>query len=173
MIRGGYITLLFAVPVLAVAGCGGDDSASEPSAARGASGPQDTTSTQTPSGATGTERARPKRSAKSKQRPEKETGADESPGTAAPVAPTAQKPKGKPKIQPRTLTPEELKKIAPGMREQARLLCKASGLEGLARQYRVKSGDPDDVAEAFAADYLVPLRDDVAAGCKAGLLEPK
>jgi hypothetical protein len=71
------------------------------------------------------------------------------------------------------LTPDELKEVGQGMYEQARLLCKASGLEGLAQHYRIKSGDPDDVAEPYAAEYLVGLRAQVKAGCKAGLLESK
>jgi hypothetical protein len=172
MTRGGYIALLLALPVLAIAGCGGDgDSSSETSAARGPTGQQDTARPQTgASGATGTKRARPKRTAKSKQRSEKKTGADESnAGTAAPAAPTAQEKKP----EPYTLTPQQLKEVGPGMRKYARELCKASGLEGLAQQYKIKSGDPDDVAEAFAAGYAVGLRAEVAAGCKAGLLESK
>ena len=172
MTRPAYTALLLAVAAVAVAGCGDGDSSSETSAARGATGQQNTTRTQTgTSGATGTKRARPQRNAKSKQRPDKKTGASESNtgSPAAPAAPTA----GKQQPQPHTLTPEQLKEVGPGMRNYARELCKASGLEGLAEQYRIKSGDPDDVADAFAAGYAVGLRDDVAAGCKAGLLESK
>jgi hypothetical protein len=171
MTRPAYTALLLAVAAVAVAGCGGGDSTSKTSAARGATGQQDTTTPQTgASGATGTKRARPKRTAKSKQRSDKKTGAGESnTGPAAPAAPTA----GKQQPQPHTLTPEELKEVGPGMRNYARELCKASGLEGLAQQYNIKSGDPKDVAQAFAAGYPVGLRDQVAAGCKAGLGESK
>jgi hypothetical protein len=175
MTRPAYTALLLAVAAVAVAGCGGGDSTTESSAARGATGQQDTASPQTgTSGPTGTKRARPKRTAKSKQRSDKKTGAGESNtgSPAAPAAPTAPSA-GKQKPQPHTLTPEELKEVGPGMRKYARELCKAAGLEGLAQQYNIKSGDPDDVAEAFAAGYAVALRKDVAAGCKAGLLESR
>jgi hypothetical protein len=172
MTRPAYTALLLAVAVVAVAGCGGGDSTSETSAARGATGQQDTTRPQTgASGPTGTKRARPKRTAQSKQRSDKKTAAGESNTAppAAPAAPTA----GKQKPQPHALTPEELKEIGPGMRNYARELCKAAGLDGLAQQYNIKSGDPDDVAKAFAAGYAVALREDVAAGCKKGLLESR
>jgi hypothetical protein len=59
------------------------------------------------------------------------------------------------------------------MYRQARFLCKASTLQGLAQQYGIKSADPDAVAKAYAAPYPVGLRKAVAAGCKAGLLESK
>jgi hypothetical protein len=174
MTRPAYIGLLLAVAAIGVTGCGGNDggSASKASAERGATGQQGTTGLRTgASGATGTKRARPKQTGKSKQRSDPKTGAGNSDaGPAPPAAPTAKK-KRAPK--PGALTPEQLKGVGAGQAEQARELCKASTLEGLAQYYGIKSGDPDEVAKAFAATYLVGVRKQVAAGCKKGLLESK
>jgi hypothetical protein len=156
------------VLALAVNGCGGnDDSASKTSAARGTTG---TTGAQT--GATGTKKARPKRTAKPKQRSDKKnnSGADRS-ATTTPAAPATPAPKNTQPNQ-RSLNPKEQKQVARGLAKQARILCKAATLEGLAQQYQVKA-DPDEVAQAYAAGYSVNLRHAVAAGCKKGLLESK
>jgi hypothetical protein len=175
--RGGTrlprrLVLLVAVAALAVPGCGGSDSDSEAPVARDdARGQVDTTRPQTgTSGATQTQRARSERAAKTKQQSKGKTGgAEGKTRPAAPAAPTGEKKEPK----PYTLTPEQLKEVGQGMYEQARVLCKAVGLEPLAQHHGIKSGDPDDVAEAYAADYLAGLRNEVAAGCKAGLLESK
>jgi hypothetical protein len=170
MVRPGCIAI-FAVLALAVAGCGGnDDSASETSAARGTSGQQGTTGPQT--GATGTKKARPKRTAKPKQRSGKknDSAADRTPTTAAP--PAAPAPQNTQPNQ-RVLNSKELKQVRRGLAKQAQVLCKAATLEGLSQQYQITSGDPDDVAKAYAAGYPVNLRHAVAAGCKKGLLESK
>jgi hypothetical protein len=169
------MALLFAVAAVALGACGGndDDSASKASAERGATGEQSATTPRTgASGASGTKRARPKRTDESEQRSAKKTRPSEGKtGSPAPAPATAEKEKRKP--QPRTLTPEELKQVAPNYYEQARELCKASTLEELAKYYGIKSGDADEVAEAYAAEYLAGLREAVKAGCKAGLLESK
>jgi hypothetical protein len=172
MVPRGCIALLLAVVAVALGACGGDDdSASNVSPTRGPTGQQGTTGPQSGANETArTKRARPKRTAKSRQRSDRKTAAGESnTGAAAPAAPTAKQQKPK----PRTLTPEELKQLEPQQYEQARVLCKASTLEGLAQHHGIKSGDPDEVAEAYAAQYLAGLRDAVEAGCKAGLLESK
>jgi hypothetical protein len=57
--------------------------------------------------------------------------------------------------------------------KQARVVCKTLTLDGLAREYEVKSGKPDDVARAYAASYATTVRAAAAAGCKRGLLESK
>jgi hypothetical protein len=175
MARSGYIAIL-AVLALAVAGCGGnDDSASETSAARGTSGQQGTTGAQT--GATGTKDAQPKRTAKAKQGSGKRknnndnSSADRS--ATAPTAPAVPTPQDAQGDQQRTLNTKELNQVRRGLAKQARILCKASTLEALAQQYHITSGDPDEVAKAYAAGYSVNLRHAVAAGCKKGLLEAK
>jgi hypothetical protein len=71
------------------------------------------------------------------------------------------------------LTPEQIKAVKGQMRKQARLLCKASTLPGLAQQYGIQGAKADAVARKFAAAYPVGVRKAVAAGCKAGLLESK
>ena len=68
---------------------------------------------------------------------------------------------------------KQLNQVRRGLKKQARTLCQASTLEGLAQQYQITSGDPDEVAKAYAAGYPANLRQAVAAGCKKGLLESK
>jgi hypothetical protein len=159
------------VLALAVAGCGGSDSASKTSAARGTTGTTGTTGAQT--GATGTKKARPKRTAKPKQRSSKKnsgnSGADRTATTPAPAAAPAPK-----NTQPnqRVLNPKELNQVRRGLAKQAQVLCKAATLEALAQQYQV-AANPDDVGQAYAASYPVNMRHAVAAGCKKGLLESK
>jgi hypothetical protein len=174
MAHRGYMAmaLLFAVAAVAVGACGGndDDSATKASSARGVTGEQDTTTPRTgASGATGTKRARPKRTRKSKERSDGKTAAGERDSGATPAGPSAQKEQPK----PHTLTPAELKLVGRQQARQARIICKASTLEGLAQQYGIESADPDKVARAFATAYLPGVRQQVAAGCKAGLLESK
>jgi hypothetical protein len=70
------------------------------------------------------------------------------------------------------LNSKELNQVRRGLQKQARILCKAATLEGLAQQYQV-AADPDEVAKAYAAGYPVNLRHAVAAGCKQGLLASK
>jgi hypothetical protein len=176
------MALLLAVPALGVGACGGnDDSASETSVAR-TSGQQNTAGPQT--GATGTSRtggARSERAGQQKQGSGKESGgggnrsntgsarsntgsARSNTGSAAPTAPTARKKQAKKEYSPDA---EELKRqVGPELAKQAHELCKA-----LAEQSGNKSGKPDDVARDYAASYPVAIRRQVAAGCKAGILE--
>ena len=167
------MALLLAVSAVAVAGCGGKDDSSKTSAARGASGPQGTTAPQTgASGGTGTGHARPKkRTGKPKPRSPKQRGTDRgNTGSVAPATPTTPPPTTTPNS---SLTPEQLREVKGQMYKQARFLCKASTLQGLAQQYQIKSGSADEVARAYAAPYPVGLRKTVTAGCKAGLLASK
>jgi hypothetical protein len=170
MARPTYIVLLLAVPAVAIAGCGGnDDSASKASAQRGVSGQQGTTSSQTgSSGGTGARGAGPGQ-ASGKKRGTDRSGAR----SAAPAAPTTVPSTPGKEGGATSLTPAQLKQVGHQLYKQARVLCKASTLQALARQYRIKSANPDEVAKAYAAKYLVGLRHEVAAGCKAGLLESK
>lgn len=165
MARPAFIALL-AVAVVALAACGSsDDSAdsrSDVSTTSGVIAPQGTTSVQGgATGATSTKRAHRKRTGKSQQQ------SDDKAGSGAPTAPQDQ-----PAPQP-SLSREQLKEVGRQQAKQARVLCKASTLEGLAQQYGIENADPDAVAKAYAAPYLAGVRDAVAAGCKAGLLEAK
>ena len=108
-----------------------------------------------------TKRAHRKRTGKSKQQSGDKAGSAGSHGTSNQPAP-----------QP-SLSREQLKEVGRQQAKQARVLCKASTLEGLAQQYGIKNADPDAVAKAYAAPYLAGVRAAVAAGCKAGLLEAK
>ena len=174
MSRQAYTALLLAVSALAVAGCGGnDDSASKTSAAGGTSGQQDSAGPQ--AGATGTTTragdARPKRTGRPKQGSGKESGVNRSngsaqsnTGSAAPTAPTARKKQAKKEY---AADPEELKRqVGPELAKQAHELCRA-----LAEQPGNESGKPDEVAREYAATYPAAIRRQVAAGCKAGILE--
>ena len=173
MTRPAYTALLLAVTIVAGTGCGSndDESASKTSAARGATGQQGTTGPQSgATGTTGAARARPKRTGKSKRRSNPKIGTGD--GNAAPAAPAA--PPAKQRApKPAGLTPEQVKRLGRGQARQARVLCKASTLDGLAQYYGIKSGDPDEVAKAYAANFLPGVRKEVAAGCKKGLLESK
>jgi hypothetical protein len=176
-----HLALLAAIVGVTLAGCGGgDDSGSDTAASRGASGQQGTTAPQIgASGATGAG-APPKQNGKVKPRSPKRSGGERGgTGPAAPAKPASPKPTP-PKPTPATpttpsssLTPKQIKVLKGGMYKQARFLCKASTLQGLAQQYGIKSGNVDEVAKAYAAPYPVGLRKPVAAGCKAGLLESK
>jgi hypothetical protein len=170
MVRRAYIALLIAVAAVAVGACGSDDdSASDTSTAAGVIQPQGTTTPPSgTTGPTGAERTGTKPTAKSRER-EKTRAGESQPGSATPSAPAT--PEQTP--QPHSLTPAELKQVSKQQYEQARILCKASTLEALAKQYGIKNADPDAVAKAYAAPYLVGLRDAVRRGCKAGLREAK
>ena len=166
MVRRAYIAVLIAVAAVALGACGSDDdSASDTTSKAGVTQPQGTTSVPRAAtgttGATGTEK---KRTAKSNERKKKSTGESKR-ESAAPSAPATQEEKP----QPYTLTPAELKQVGKQQYEQARILCEAATLEGLAKRYGIKDPDPDKVAKAYAAAYLVGLRDYVQRGCKAGL----
>jgi hypothetical protein len=180
-----HLALLAAIVGVTLAGCGGDDSGSDTSASRGASGQQGTTAPQIgASGATGAGAGRPKQNGKAKPRSPKRSGGERGgTGPAAPAKPASPKPTSpkptspKPPATPTTpsssLTPKQIKVLKGGMYKQARFLCKASTIQGLAQQYGIKSGNVDELAKAYAAPYPVGLRKPVAAGCKAGLLESK
>jgi hypothetical protein len=56
---------------------------------------------------------------------------------------------------------------------QAREVCRVLTLDGLAREYRVKSKKPSDVAKTYAASYATTVRSAVEAGCERGLRESK
>jgi hypothetical protein len=173
MARPGYIAILAAVAV-AIAGCGGnDDSASKTTAARGTTGQQGTTGAQT--GATGTKDAKPKRAAKPKQASGKKKSNDNNAAdrtATTPAAPAAKVPPDA-KGNQVSLDAKELNQVRRGLKKQARTLCQAATLSGLAQQYQITSGDPDEVAKAYAAGYPANMRHAVAAGCKQGLLESK
>ena len=169
----GYVALLAAVLALAVGGCGGgnDDSASDSqpsSVARGTTGQKDATRPQRPSDGTGGAEV----TTEPKQRDSSNNGA---PGGNDPEPPPAGSTpeKEKPKPPQRTLDAAEAKRVGRELAKQARIVCKALTLEGLAKDYDIKSPDPDEVAEAYAATYPVAIREAVAAGCKKGLLESR
>jgi hypothetical protein len=171
------IALALAVSTIVLAGCGGNDgSAPSAPAARGVSGPQISARGRTEgSAATENKAAGRKRAGNSRQGDERlsdsKSGTRESgAGPDSSAAPTAGKREQKP---PHKLTPAELEQVGPGLAKQARFLCRESTLDGLARYYRIRSRDPDDVAKAFAAPYLAGVREEVAAGCKVGLLESR
>ena len=170
-----YLAILLIVSALAVSACGGsDDSASKTAASSGVSGASGA------SGSTGAEASHPKQGRKTKQpQGSRSAGDGGSAVPAAPVTPTtpttpATPPPPKPSARPGGLSPQHLKQAAKGLYKQARFLCKASTLEGLAKQYGIKSGSADEVAKAYGAPYPAgPLRQGATAGCKKGLLESK
>ena len=68
------------------------------------------------------------------------------------------------------LSKEQLKAIERPIYEQSRYLCKRLGVEGMRREYRLESSDPEAVARAVAErTYQREARDAVFSGCLAGL----
>jgi hypothetical protein len=68
------------------------------------------------------------------------------------------------------LSKEQLKAIERPIYEQTRYLCKRLGVEGLKREYRLDSSDPEKVARAVAErTYQREARDAVFSGCLSGL----
>ena len=68
------------------------------------------------------------------------------------------------------LSKEQLKAIERPIYEQSRYLCKRLGVEGMKREYRLDSSDPEEVARAVAErTYQREARDAVFSGCLAGL----
>ena len=68
------------------------------------------------------------------------------------------------------LSKEQLKAIERPIYEQSRYLCKRLGVEGMRREYRLESSDPEEVARAVAErTYQRQARDAVFSGCLAGL----
>ena len=68
------------------------------------------------------------------------------------------------------LSKEQLKAIERPIYEQTRYLCKRLGVEGLKREYRLESKDPEEVARAVAErTYQREARDAVYSGCLSGL----
>jgi hypothetical protein len=68
------------------------------------------------------------------------------------------------------LSKEQLKAIERPIYEQSRYLCKRLGVEGMRREYRLESSDPEEVARAVAErTYQREARDAVFSGCLAGL----
>ena len=68
------------------------------------------------------------------------------------------------------LSEEQLKAIERPVYEQSRYICKRLGIEGMRREYRLESKDPEEVARAVAErTYLREARDAVFSGCSAGL----
>jgi hypothetical protein len=181
MARTTYIAVLLAVSAVVVGGCGGnDDSASKTSAQSGVSGQQGTTSPQTgatgKSGATGKTGAAVKNGSNAKKTGTPKRSGSQSggtrvePKTAAPAAPSPPKSKAKP---PYRLSEEQIKEAAPGLYRDAYTVCKAYTVELLAKDLKIKSSDPQVVANVYASSWPTGLHKAVAAGCKKGLVEAK
>jgi hypothetical protein len=184
MARPKYLLLLLAVAGIALSACGGNDhSSSSKSVAGGASGGHGATGVQGgTSGTTGAQRAKQKKTGGSRggsklgarkrragsgtggSRPRSSSTAPATPATPSPPSSTSPTP---------TLTPKQLREARKGLYKQARFICKASTLEGLAQQYHISVDDPAAIAKAFAAPYPSNLRSAAAAGCKRGLLDSK
>jgi hypothetical protein len=65
---------------------------------------------------------------------------------------------------------DQLEAIERPIFEQSRYLCKRLGVEGMRREYRIESSDPQDVAQEVAKrTYQADVRDAVYSGCLAGL----
>jgi hypothetical protein len=143
------------VLAIALAGCGGDDSSSgneEQSAA--------TTTTEQQTGTTTSESDAPNVQLDEQQEPVPKRATP--PGQRSGNAPSYEGQRQIPK--------EKLKAVERPVYEQSRYLCRRLGVDGMRREYRIDSTDPEEVARAVAArTYQREIRDAVYSGCLAGL----
>jgi hypothetical protein len=156
-----HLAAIVAALALAVASCGGDDSADKPAPEAGTSPagqaeqpdgstpatPQDSSSTKAKNGDGGSSAAEAKRAA----------GADQD---ATPA--TGKRGEDRPKPAPKAKTPaQQLATLPPAKRqalhkdlyEQGKTLCYAYGPEELAKSANILSSDPEEIARQYARAY--------------------
>ena len=170
------VGLLAVVLGVLLAGCGGDDSPGSRTATTNG------TATANGTASTAPQRTAPEKTSTAKEKPRRERTAGAGGSTADTggagakddaagddeTAPTNKKRKRQP-----STTKDEMSLVRRNLYKQAREVCKTLTLDGLAREYKVKSGKPSDVAETYAASYSTTVRPAVEAGCKRGLLDSK
>ena len=153
------VAVLLGVAALALAGCGGDDSGDGSSA-------RDTTATQTDTN------AKTETSEKNSQGEPKVQLENSEP--APPLNDRQRKrkqqdlPTGAPKPK------QDLKPKEKQIYEISLFFCKQSGIEGMRREYGIKSSDPEDIArEAARRTYGRGGAEAVYSGCLEGLRQSK
>jgi len=161
MARLAAITL--AALWLALAGCGGDSGGDEGAAGAGATSGEGATggaATPEPGGSNGAPGDAPQLDPEANQEPVPEGAVPPDERTGSP-----------PRYSPGKPVPKErLKPVERPVYEQSRYLCRRLGLEGMRREYRISSSDPEQVAREVARrTYQREIRDAVYSGCLAGL----
>jgi len=164
--------LAVAIGVL-LAGCGGDDSPG------GGTATTSRPATTPPQTAVPEQTSTAKKKQRNKDTSDQQDSAADATGNGGgatqPDATAPEKPaSAKKKKRKSTSTGSDgMSLVRRNLFSQAREVCKVLTLDGLAREYKVKSKKPSDVAETYAASYATTVRSAVEAGCKRGLLESK
>ena len=161
MVRLAATTLV--ALALALTGCGGDSAGGEGAADSGATSGQGATG-----GAPTTEPGEPDGGPGDAPRLDPEANQEPVPEGAVPPDERTGSP---PRYRPGKPVPEKrLKPVERPVYEQSRYLCRRLGLEGMRREYRISSSDPEQVAREVARrTYQREIRDAVYSGCLAGL----
>ena len=154
-----------AVLVLVLGACGGGDDTGEGS---GRSGSGATSGEGATGGVATTEPGKGKRSDREALELDPDANREPVPEGSVPPEDRTGKPPRYTRKNP--LSKEQLKAIERPIYEQSRYLCKRLGVEGMKREYRLESSDPEEVARAVAErTYQREARDAVYSGCLAGL----
>ena len=146
---------------MALAACGGDDSSSGTDQSAGTTARQETgTTTGERQSGSGKESDAPKVQLDEQQEPVPK-------GSTPPAERSGDAPSYEGQRQ---IPKERLKAVERPVYEQSRYLCRRLGVDGMRREYRIDSTDPEEVARAVAArTYQREIRGAVFSGCLAGL----
>jgi hypothetical protein len=161
------LTVLLGVLALALGGCGGDDSGNESPA-------RDKTATQTDTNAARTDtNAKTATSKKKKTQGEPEIHLENS----EPAPPLSERKRKKREQDLPTGAPtpkQDLTAKEKQIYEISLFFCKEEGIEGMRREYGIKSSDPEDIArEAAKRTYGRGGAEAVYSGCLEGLRQSK
>lgn len=166
---------VLAALVLALGACGGDSGGDEPAGSGTTPGEQATTTEPSTTTERGTaakgDRSKPDRSRReSGDVPELDPDANREPVPKGSVPPDQRTGKPPRYTRENPIPKDQLKALERPIFEQSRYLCRRLGIEGMRREYRIESSDPEAVAREVARrTYLPETRDAVFAGCLAGL----
>ena len=150
---------------LLLAGCGGDSGGEETGRTQPTVAGDSTTQGGGESGS-----GRKSKSSKQRDVPDVQLEEDQQPVPEGSVLPKDRSGNPPAYSGGKPIPKEQLKAIERPVYEQSRYLCKRLGVDGMRREYRLESSDPQDVAKAVAArTYQRQIRDAVYSGCLAGL----
>ena len=164
-VRPPFVPVLVAL-VLGLGACGGDDGGS----GTGASTGEDPGTFTTNDGTTTQQEEEKQQPQVGEDPPVLELDENQEPAPKNSVPPDERTDRP-PRYTRKNPIPEaQLKAIERPVYEQSRYLCRRLGIEGMRREYRLQSNDPEAIARAVAErTYLREARDAVFSGCLAGL----
>ncbi|MGH2980179.1 MAG: hypothetical protein ACRDLQ_11180 [Solirubrobacterales bacterium] len=162
-----FTVALLAALALALGACG-EDSGGEGQAASGATSEEEAGATGATGGAATTEPGAPDGGGGEAPKLDPDNNREPVPeGSVPPEDRTGSPPRY---TRENPIPKEQLKAVERPIFEQSQYLCKRLGIEGMRREYRIGSSDPQDVAREVARrTYLREARDAVYSGCLAGL----